>query len=125
MSKFRFDKKKIDTSALLDIIANNVVNYFKIETFNKEAFDGKKWKALKVPTGRRKLVKTGRLRQSIRVLGKTKTTRKVGTDVPYGVYHNEGTKYIPQRKFMGKSKRLDSQNEKIIDRFVKKSMAKK
>jgi len=124
VSKFRFDKKKIDTSALLDILANNTVNYFKIETFDKEAFDGKKWKPLKNPTGRRKLVKTGRLRQSIRVLSKTKASRRIGTDVPYGVYHNDGTKYIPQRKFMGKSKRLDSQNEKIIDRFVKKAMGK-
>lgn len=125
MSKFRFDRRKVDTNKLLIVLGNNAVNYFKIDTFNKQAFDGDKWKELKKPTDRRKLVKTGRMRQSIRVLKRSSRYIQVGTDVPYAQYHNEGSKYIPKRQFIGKSRQLNRINEKTINRFVKDSMRKR
>ena len=42
--------------------------------------------------GRAVLIKTGRLRRSIRVISQTNDTITIGTDVPYAQAHNEGFK---------------------------------
>ena len=41
--------------------------------------------------GRAVLVKTGRLKRSIRKIRTTATLAIVGTDVPYAIYHNQGS----------------------------------
>lgn len=68
------------------------------------------------------LVKTGRLRKSLRRVNKGFKAIVIKTNVPYAVFHNEGTKRLPKRQFVGHSRKLiDSLkvklNEKIKNAF--------
>lgn len=123
MSKFRFDLKAKKfrgmKAKLLDEMANNAVNEFKVVSFDKKSFDGKAWAPNKVTDGRQQLVKTGRMRQSITILERMPDSRVVGSNVPYAVYHNEGAKHLPQRKFIGKNKKLEAKNKKVIMKYLK------
>lgn len=124
MSKFRFDLKaqkfRRASGQLLDEMANNAVYEYKVVSFDKRSFDGVPWAPNKVQDGRQQLVKTGRMRQSIKVLSKTHDSRTVGSDVPYAEYHNAGTKDLPQRKFIGRNKKLEAKNGKLIITYLKK-----
>lgn len=124
MSKFNFTAKKRALVAArrvaLERMANNSVQYFKVDTFDKAAFDGSKWKDRKDnDSSRRLLVKTGRMRQDIRVTERGINHRRIGTNVPYAKYHNEGTNRLPQRKFIGNSKWLYRRNAVELLRAVK------
>lgn len=137
------------------IIATEAVNFFKLG-FRKEAFIGdnglEKWQPRKYPDANKKkrniLVKSGRLRRSVRPTLKTYNRVVIGTDVPYAPIHNQGGTYnvsqlvrshsrktkrgitkvkahsrkrsatYPQRKFIGQSKALD----KRLNRQVKKRL---
>lgn len=57
------------------------------------------------------LLKTKALRNSIRIISSGINWFLVGSDIKYGVYHNEGTRKLPKRQFLGYSKRL---TEKLI-----------
>lgn len=130
MSKFHFDKlsakMKQGLPALLDQMANNAVNQFKVDNFEAQGFidDGvKRWAGRKSPKdnkGRKILVKTGRGRNSIKVLSRNGMTRKIGTLVPYMAFHNSGTSRLPKRQFIGKSRRLDRKNTRLLDRYLAK-----
>ncbi|HMG89259.1 MAG TPA: hypothetical protein VK589_04345 [Chryseolinea sp.] len=128
MSKFNFHKiagrMKAELQVVLDKMANNAVNHFKVDNFNAEAFIDeapKRWARRKQPDpGRRLLVKTGRGRQSIKVLSRNGNTRKVGTLVPYMALHNTGTRTLPKRQMIGKSRRLERINHRLVLRFLKK-----
>jgi phage gpG-like protein len=52
------------------------------------------------------LIKTGKLRNSIKILFRGKLGFTFGTNVPYASYHNEGTSKLPKRQFIGISNRL-------------------
>lgn len=124
MSKFQFMAKKRALVAArrvaLERMANNSVQYFKVDTFDKAAFDGNKWAPRKkTDTSRQMLVKTGRMRQDIRVTERGINYRRVGTTVPYAKYHNEGTNRLPQRKFIGNSRWLYRRNAVELLRAVK------
>ena len=124
MSKFNFIAKKralvVARKVALERMANNSVQYFKVDTFDKSAFDGKKWKDRKDNDSSRKLlVKTGRMRQDIRITERGINHRRIGTSVPYAKYHNEGTDRLPQRKFIGNSKWLYRRNAVELLRAVK------
>lgn len=73
-------------------------------------------------SGRPILVKTTRLSKSIRVLSKHLSRKKqravIGTRVPYGRFHNEGTAILPVREFIGDSRALDKNVERIITRSL-------
>jgi phage gpG-like protein len=77
------------------VVGNEVVNFSK-ESFNRQAWLGdsvepwRKRRYKKKDSGRAILVKTGRLRRSIRVVSSNLDTVVVGTDVPYAKAHNEG-----------------------------------
>lgn len=118
MSKFHFDRKAVKfrsrKSAILEKMANNSVQYFKVDTFDNKAFNGKSWSPNKVSTGRQQLVKTGRMRESISVLRRTTDSIIVGSNVPYAQYHNEGSKNLPQRKFIGSSAVLEQRNKMVL-----------
>lgn len=131
MSKFQFGRLAIQirrmVPAMLDEMANNAVNHFKVENFNAEGFIDEtveRWPARKSKrdnAGRRLMVKTGRLRESIKVISRYGNVRKIGTLVPYSKYHNEGIPgRLPQRKFIGNSKRLERKNLKVIERYLKR-----
>lgn len=124
MSKFKFrDKiKKISIAkqAALERMGNNAVQYFKVDTFDKASFDGDKWKERKSPdSSRQMLVKTGRMRQDIRITERGLSHRRVGTTVPYAKFHNEGTDRLPKRKFIGDSKVLYRKNSVELLRAIK------
>jgi phage gpG-like protein len=125
MSKFRFDLKaenfKLNKSVLLEMMANNCVNHFKIVNFDAEGFVDRtvtKWKPRKNNSdpGRRLNVKTGRLRQSISIISRSIDSRTVGSNVPYAGFVNVS------REFMGKSAVLTAKNQELINSFVKKSL---
>lgn len=127
MSKFHFLRKAAQFKAMkpviLDQMANNAVYHFKITNFDSAGFvdNGvKKWAPIKNGNGRQPLVKTGRGRESITVLQRSVNGRIVGTLVPYMAYHNTGTKKLPQRKLIGKSKQLEIKNKKVLIDAVKK-----
>jgi len=127
MDKLNLGKKlanyKANKPRLMRLIANNAVNFFKVTNFEAEGFvdNGvKKWKPRKdKDTGRRLLVKTGRGRQSIHTQLISAEKVVIVADAPYMKYHNDGTKKLPQRKFMGNSRTLDRQNIKIVESFIK------
>lgn len=84
------------------ILGNEVVN-FAHDNFDRQSFNGVPWQKRKNPTkwgkrddeGRSLLVKTGRLRRSIRVAEILENRVKIvagGADVPYARAHNEGSK---------------------------------
>jgi phage gpG-like protein len=125
MSKFKFRDKIRKISAAkqiaLERMANNAVIYFKVDSFDKSAFDGNKWAPRKKQdSSRQMLVNTGRMRQDIRITERGLSHRRVGTTVPYAKYHNEGSEFIPQRKFIGASKWLYRRNAVEILRAIKK-----
>ncbi|MDF7813623.1 phage virion morphogenesis protein [Hymenobacter sp. YC55] len=72
-------------------------------------------KAGKADRGRALLVQSGTLRRSIRVDSLDSDSVTISTDSEYAQAHNEGHKYdnrtLPQRQFMGASRRL---NEEVI-----------
>lgn len=125
MSKFRFDLKaenfKLNKSVLLERMANNCVNHFKIINFDAQGFVDrtvKKWEPRKNDSdpGRKLNVKTGRLRQSISVISRSNDSRTVGSNVPYAGFVNVS------REYMGKSAMLTDKNQQLINSFVKKSL---
>jgi phage gpG-like protein len=129
MSKFNFNglarKIKAEAGATLDTMANNAVNHFKVTNFDAEAFidtTPKRWPPKKKPDGRRMLVKTGRGRASIQVIERGSTSRKVGTNVPYMRYHNEGTRRLPQRQFIGESKVLYDKNSRVLMSYIDRTI---
>ncbi len=128
MSKFNFAKKAAQIKAafpkMLDQMANNAVIEFKVKSFDKESFDGQQWEPRKPNAsrneGRRLLVDTVRMRQSIRVLASSPSSRTIGSDVPYAVYHNSGTAKLPRRKFVGNNKKLERANKMLIFTTISK-----
>lgn len=131
MSKFRFDKKAVrfkrGLQSVLDIMANNAVNHFKVDNFNAQGFideSVERWPARKSKrdnAGRKILVKTGRGRESIKVLSRYGNKRKIGTLVPYMNYHNEGAGRLPKRKFIGNSAKLERKNARVLRDFLRKT----
>jgi phage virion morphogenesis protein len=55
----------------------------------------------KIGRGGGTLFDTGRLFHSLQLFSIDSNTRAIGTDVPYGIYHNEGTERLPKREFLG------------------------
>jgi len=103
------------------LIANTSVNHFK-DNWRKQGFDDATvhpWEPRKNrDSGRAILVKSGRLRRSFSYVH-TQTRITIINDAPYGFYHNEGTKRLPQRKFMGESENLNKKNSRIINGMIK------
>lgn len=121
MSKFRFREKvkkfEVKKRAIIEKMAVNALNYFKVETFDKRSFDGKPWAPLKNDAGRQPLVKTGRMRNGFKYnkyFGTYITRVDIVNNVPYFQYHNEGTKTIPKRQMMGDSKQLLRRNAALL-----------
>jgi phage gpG-like protein len=114
-----FNRIKI---AIVDSLANEAVNFFKIDVFEAEGFIDqgvKRWPKRKPGTkrnsGRRLMVDTGRLRQSGRVLRKVPgVSARVGYPVHYAGYHNEGSKDLPKRQLVGTSYELDRRSNRVI-----------
>lgn len=69
------------------------LNHFR-GSFIKQGFTDRhltKWKKRKRgDSSRAILVKTGKLKRSIRIVRKTLTSVTIGSDVPYAIFHNQG-----------------------------------
>jgi len=110
-------------------IANNSVNFFKVDTFNAQGwqFSGgiKRWaprKDQKDRPGRKILVDTGAGRQSIHTALILPNRVIIRAEAEYMNYHNTGTKNMPQRKFMGDSVKLNKQNIVILVKAMRKAI---
>lgn len=74
--------------------------------------------------GRALLVKSGKLRRSIRVMEKGEGYVIIGSDVKYARFHNDGVEgRLPQRQFIGPSKALNVIVEKKIISDVIKALS--
>jgi len=94
---------------------NHSVKAFRDQGFTDETLE--KWKPRKRPErGRQRaiLVKTGRLRRSIRKVKFGQYSVKVVSDVPYARRHSEGLDRMPKRQIMGYSGVME---RKIMNRF--------
>lgn len=114
--------ERMNKEALAKI--GDITKAFFIESFDKqgftdEGFDG--WEPDKNGKTEKILVKSGRLKGSIKVESITQDEVKVTSDVPYARYVNEGTRRMPKREFMGHSAVLDEKVKKIIDNDVKQA----
>jgi phage gpG-like protein len=120
------------------LLAKDARSHF-LNSWKQQGWDGKPWKEVqrripgtkaykypkKTQLSRRKnpiLVGTykgrsgGRLRRSINesIREATWETIRLGTDVPYAAYINEGTDHMEARKFMGQSTQLSTKMKNRI-----------
>lgn len=101
-------------------IGNEALKYFMAGYKKEQTPEGKPWKPRQANgsgsrrTRRGLLVKSGRLRKSIRLTKITSERVTIGTNVPYAKYHNQGTDKLPQRKFIGKSAALQRRLERMV-----------
>lgn len=81
-----------------------------------------KWKKRKfnVDPGRPILIKTGNMKNSIRIVSATSHKAKILSPVPYSAKHNLGLGNLPARPFMAASPELDRQCRKVIKEHVDK-----
>lgn len=139
--RFNIKRKQKQHSAVVKrigvLIANEAVNLSK-SNFDVQGFQDtgtEKWKEVKRRTPGTKayrsaskgkgsgqtspiLVRTGKLKRSIRyrliqnISGDVDIT--IFADIAYAKYHNEGTRTIPRRRFMGPSAELRKRVSNII-----------
>lgn len=118
----RLRRMQLAKREIMNEIAHNSLEFFKVKSFDNEGFTDKtleRWPARKDgDTSRRLLVKTGRGRASIHIQSVNADSAKLVAEAEYMRYHNEGTKTIPKREFMGDSQTLNGQNKKIIDKHI-------
>jgi phage gpG-like protein len=146
MSKFRFDLKakefRAEQERALLQMAMFAVNQSKVKAFDTESWNGRKWARRKdgvktgiiksswagqvatADTGRRLLVKTGRMRNSIGILHRTKRSITWGSAVPYAKYHNEGTKHLPKRQFIGMTTEMKRYNAQVLRNYLRNTKQK-
>lgn len=100
-------------------VGREAENFFK-QSFRQQGFSGASqstWRARKGNTdpGRAILVKTGKLRNSIRILEVSDRRVVVGSELPYAEAHNEGLKATVQ---VGEHSRVATR--KVFTRYTKK-----
>ncbi len=130
MDKFRMEEKVALASRLKATLAVKVAKLVQLHfltSFDKEQDpDGKPWPRRKrlVTPARKLLVKTGKLRDSLKVTSATFNLMVVESDLEYAQYHNLGTDTIPQRRFLGDSKKLEAQIKQLLEAEMKKIFSK-
>ena len=79
-------------------------------------------KSDKQRTRRAILVRTGQLFGDIDVRSANSRRIILGTQsTPYSSFHNDGTNTLPQREFLGPSRKLNTKIERIFNREFKKA----
>ncbi len=121
--KFKNDMIK-NHSSFVKIMGNESLKHFNKSFrdggFTDESFE--RWKARK-PRSRNDhqlLVDTGRLKNSIRIMNMTNTSVTIGTNVFYAQFHNEGTRKMPKRQFIGESAKLNRTIVQKISDLIEK-----
>jgi phage gpG-like protein len=128
LKKFEAEIPKV-VSEMGSIGQNHFVKSFRDQGFTDNALT--KWPSRKREDrgrgSRAILVKSGRLRRSIRRAPIGKYGVSLLSDVPYAKIHNDGlvgrawgkhTFRMPKRQFMGSSRVMSQRIEKMIDRHV-------
>ncbi len=106
---------KATVMALPVLMGNAAVNWavdsFRVQGWRSVSNIGEAWRQRKRDkrVGRALLIKSGRLRRSIRILKLTANSVEFGTDVPYAEAHNNGSTKLATvkahtRKLYGKAK---------------------
>jgi phage gpG-like protein len=108
---------------ILRKIANHTVNYFQGEVFDSQGgVIGGRWKqsGRSKKDGGKTLQKTGRGKRNIseRIISNEKAI--ISPKVKYMEYHQTGAGNNPKRPFMGNSKKLLNDNNRIIARELGK-----
>lgn len=121
-------KVQANIKAVVTIMGNDALNHFK-GSFENQGFTDQylsKWQPRKRvrykgrnETTRAILVKTGRLRRSLQKSNKGLTAVTIKTNVPYAVFHNEGTGRLPKRQFVGHSRKLIDSLRNKLDKKIK------
>lgn len=92
---------------LLDETMALLLNRIRTRFLNTEAPDGSIWPvsaaAIKRNFNGKTLFDTGTLFHSIQGYVTADNERQIGTNVFYGVFHQFGTKFLPERVFLGAS----------------------
>lgn len=127
--KLFFKKKKSMPKKIGNIAKNHFIQSFRDGGFKDKSL--RKWRRRKQPDkkgkGRAILIKSGKLRRSIRV--KRATSRGIlitagGAGIDYAAVHNRGMGKMPKRQFMGKSIILNKKVRKRIRREVDQVFSK-
>lgn len=91
-----------------------------VKNIDNESFYGVQWPSAKTPSDHKLLDKTGKLKQAVKnsVNSGDKGNNYYNLTVinDYGLWHNEGTKTLPKRQFLGES---SIQNKKITELILK------
>jgi phage gpG-like protein len=128
--KIRAHRLKLEKNIkdAVTIMGNDALNHFK-KSFENQGFtddDLVKWKPRKRTrvrgrddTTRAILVKTGNLRRSLKRVAAGKLAIRISSNVPYAVFHNDGTTRLPKRQFVGHSKKLITHLRNKIDSKIK------
>jgi phage gpG-like protein len=107
---------------LIRILGNEALLFFNEQFKKQQDPEGKQWQKRKdASNGRALLVKSGRLRKSIRIQRSTGNTIRIGTDVSYAKYHNSGTDRLPQRRFLGGSTLLNRRLQRMVQYRVRQA----
>lgn len=89
---------------------------FKKEGTEKSGFQ--KWKERKGKYNTKILVKSGTMRDSMKVKASSSSKVKIRMDSDYAIYHQEGTTTIDKREMFYESVKLDKQIENIIEEKI-------
>lgn len=93
----------LDRREILDESGAVLLNIIRTRYRAEVSPEGEKWKRSKaaIREGRATLFRTGRLFHSLQLSSSGPDSRTIGTDVPYGKYHQFGTKKMVRRMFLG------------------------
>lgn len=93
----------LDVDEIVDGLQALMLHRIRERYLDNVAPDGTPWppSAIALKQGRNTLIDTGTLFGSIQGYDEGRGERSIGTDIPYGVYHNYGTRKLPMRKFLG------------------------
>lgn len=96
----------LDADEILDELQSTLLNRIRTRFLAEQSTDGSKWEPSLAGLKRRAaggtgtLFKTGTLFRSIQAYRVGDGIRGIGTDVPYGVYHQNGEGQV-RREFLG------------------------
>ena len=96
---------------------------FFVQSFENKGFTDENleaWEQDEDSTKGELMVKTGNLRNSIRVENVDNNSAEVTSDVSYAKFLNDGTSRMTSRKFMGKSAKLEEAIMKNVNQAINK-----
>ena len=102
---------------ILDESAAVLLNRIRDRFLDETDPDGNRWipsRASMMRSGGGTLFDTGRLFHSIQLYADGEDSRAIGTDVPYGVFHQFGTARLPKRQFLG----FNDEDATVVEQLI-------